>query len=623
MSRVSKRTFDGHSLCIQHLLGAQVERSPDAIAVVAPGRKPLTYRRLFSHMEDIHEALNAVGVRRNDRVALVLPNGPEMAVAFVAVAASAASAPLNPAYRANEFDFSLAALKAKAVIIQTGMNSPAREVARVRGIPVLELSPLTDAEAGIFTLAGDRCSYAAQNALAEPDHVALVLQTSGTTSRPRIVPLTQTNICLAALNNRSTLELVENDRYLNVMPMFHAHSLLLLLSSWLTGASVVCPPSFEASRFFKWMEEFRPTWYSAAPTLHQAILAQAAHNAEIIARCPLRLIRSTTSALAPQVMAELERVFQVPAIEAYGMTEAPSPVTVNPLPPGKRKAGSVGLPAGPEVAIMDQAGKLLPPAETGEVVIRGANVMPGYDDNLEANNLAFTNGWFRSGDQGFFDDEGYLHISGRLKEIINRGGEKISPREVDEVLMDHPAVLQAVTFAVPHATLGEDIAAAIVLRENASVTDIEIRRFAAARLADFKVPRQVLIVEEIPRGPTGKLKRIGLAERLGLVVIDQGRGPGGSKFAGPRTTVEEQLAAICAGVLQLKQVGIYDNFFLLGGHSVLATQVISRIRAVFGVELPLRCLFETPSVADLAVAVMERQAEREGSETLVQMLAEL
>jgi len=540
-----------------------------------------------------------MGMGRNDRVAIVLPNGPEMAVAFVAVAAGATSAPLNPAYRANEFDFYLSDLKAKALIIQSGMDSPAIAVAHARGIPIIELLPALEAEAGIFTLRGDKRSRTARNGFAQPNDVALVLHTSGTTSRPKIVPLTQTNICTSAHNIRVALELVDSDRCLNVMPLFHIHGLMAAtLSSLATGASVVCTPGFDASKFFGWLEAFRPTWYTAVPTMHQAILERAASNRHIIARCPLRFIRSCSASLPPKSMAELEGVFNAPVIESYGMTEAAHQMASNPLPPRQRKPGSVGVAAGPEVAIMDEAGNLLPAGETGEIVIRGANVTRGYENNPAANESAFTNGWFRTGDQGYMDANGYFYITGRLKEIINRGGEKIAPREVDEALIDHPAVAQAVTFAVPHATLSEDVAAAVVLRENASVTERELREFAFARLADYKVPSQVVIVDEIPKGPTGKLQRIGLAEKLAKKLK--------AAFVAPRNAVESTLARIWAEALGLDHVGVHDNFFAMGGDSLLAARVISRIRTAFHVEVPLPTIFQAPTIEQLASLLVER-----------------
>ncbi|HET6756318.1 MAG TPA: AMP-binding protein, partial [Burkholderiales bacterium] len=314
-----------------------------------------------------------------------------------------------------------------------------------------------------------------------------------------------------------TLSLTPADRGLVVMPLFHIHGLIAaVLSPLSAGGSIYCTPGFNALKFFSWIEEASPTWYTAVPTMHQAILSRAERNRDVIKANPLRFIRSSSSSLPVQVLHELERAFGAPVIESYGMTEAAHQMTSNPLPPRARKPGTVGIEAGPQVAIMDERGNLATAGSTGEVVIRGVNVSLGYENNPEANEEAYVRGWFRTGDQGVIDGEGYLTINGRLKEIINRGGEKISPREVDEVLMDHPAVAQAVAFAMPHHKLGEDIAAAIVLREGASATEKEVREFAAKRLADFKVPRKILIVDEIPKGPTGKLTRIGLAAKLGL-----------------------------------------------------------------------------------------------------------
>ncbi len=315
----------------------------------------------------------------------------------------------------------------------------------------------------------------------------------------------------------NTLSLREADVCLNIMPLFHIHGLIAAtLSSIAAGASVVCTPGFNALKFFHWFQEANPTWYTAVPTMHQAILSRADRNKDIIAKGRLRLIRSSSSSLPPQVMEALEQTFGVPVIEAYGMTEASHQMASNPLPPRPRFAGCVGMAAGPDVAIMNEAGDLLAAGSLGEVVIRGRNVTSGYEANPEANAKAFTNGWFRTGDQGVMDEQGYLRLTGRLKELINRGGEKISPLEIDTIIMDHPAVAQVVTFGMPHDKLGEDVAAAVVLREGTSCDERELRAFVSARVADFKVPRKILFLSEIPKGATGKLQRIGLAEKLGM-----------------------------------------------------------------------------------------------------------
>ena len=493
-----------------------IHPSGSAIALEAPGRPALTYDGLRGQMAATVRALNDLGVGRNDAVAIVLPNGPEMASAFLCVAAGATTAPLNPAYRADEFEFYLNDLQARLVIVPAGADTPAVDVARRLGIPLANLHFDPESPAGTFRLSGAPGS-AKMPGLASRDDIALVLHTSGTTSRPKVVPLTHANVCTSATNIATSLALVPADKCLNVMPLFHIHGLVAALASSLSaGASVVCSPGFNALQFFGLLKDHQPTWYTAVPTMHQAILARAARNPEAVSAAKLRLIRSSSASLPPQVMLELEKVFGAPVIEAYGMTKAAHQMASNPLPPAPRKPGSVGIAAGPEVAIMDDAGRLLPQGEIGEIVIRGANVTPGYANNPTANAAAFTNGWFRTGDQGALDEQGYLRLTGRLKEIINRGGEKISPREVDEVLLDHPAVAQAVTFGVPHDKLGEDVAAAVVLNEGAAATEREIRDFVGQRLAAMKVPRQVLFLAEIPKGATGKLQRIGLAKLLGL-----------------------------------------------------------------------------------------------------------
>ena len=457
--------------------------SGSASAIGAPERPPLSYDGLRKLAGDTIATLNGMGIGRNDRVAIVLPNGPEMATAFVTIAGAATTAPLNPAYRADEFEFYLSDLDARALVLDATGNAAAEEVAARLKIPVIRLEVAAGVPAGTFTLRSDLKGAAAHPGPSQPGDTALVLHTSGTTSRPKIVPLTVANLTASARNIRASLQLTPADRCLNIMPLFHIHGLIAAVSSSLSaGASVICTPGFNALKFFQWLDEAKPTWYTAVPTMHQAILARAPRNQESVARAKLRFIRSSSSS----------------------------------LPPRQHKAGSVGLAAGPEMAILAPDGRLCGPGEVGEICIRGDNVTAGYEKNPKANGEAFAYGWFHTGDQGTVDEEGYYRITGRLKEIINRGGEKISPREVDEVIMDHPAVAQVVTFGMPHAKLGEEVAAVVVLREGQTATERDIREFCATRLADFKVPRKVLFMDEIPKGATGKLQRIGLAEKLGL-----------------------------------------------------------------------------------------------------------
>jgi len=498
------------------LLADHVGATP---AIGAPGREWLSYGALRQLAVDIRAQLRSFGIGAEDRVAIVLPNGAEMATAFVTIAQSAVTAPLNPAYQQEEYAFYLSDLRAKALVVPVGYDGPALAAAQDCGMAILRLETRVDWPAGQFTLTGPAGQPVAATAPG-PDSTALILHTSGTTSRPKIVPLLQSNLAASARNISAALALTPADRCLNVMPLFHIHGLIAAVSASLAaGASIWCAPGFDALKFFGWMRDAQPTWYTAVPTMHQAILSRAARNQDIIDATPLRFLRSSSASLPAQVMLALADTFKAPVIEAYGMTEATHQMASNPLPPRAQKPGSVGVAAGPLLRIAHEVENRLIDG-MGEVVISGPNVTPGYESNPEANakNFFVSDGqrWFRTGDQGALDADGYLHLTGRLKEIINRGGEKISPLEVDGVLLDHPAIGQVVVFAVPHPKLGEEVAAAVVLREGQSATEREIRDFAASRMADFKVPKRVIILDEIPKGATGKVQRIGLAEKLGL-----------------------------------------------------------------------------------------------------------
>lgn len=583
------------------------KETPDAVSISAPGRPDLSYQGLQNQIKIIAITLNGLDIKRNDRVAIILPNGPEMAVAFLAVSSCATCAPLRPNYREKEYNFFLSDLNAKALILPAGLDNPAVNVAKKMGLKIIHLTYNERDPAGIFKLEEE--AHHSRPEFAFPEDIALVLHTSGTTSRPKSVPLKHKNLCTSALNIRNALGLKQNDRCLNIMPLFHIHGLIgALLSSISSGGSIVCTPGFYAPRFFDWLDQYRPTWYTAVPTMHQAILLRTDENMEIIKRPQLRFIRSSSSALAPKVMADLQRVFQVPVVESYGMTEASHQIASNPLPPGTQKAGSVGLAAGPEIAIMDEKGDLLPQGEIDEIVIRGPNVTSGYENNPTANKEAFTKGWFRTGDEGYFDNDGYLILTGRLKEIINRGGEKISPREIDELLLQHPEISEAVAFAVPHPKLGEDIAVAIVLREGVSLTREDIQNFVYAQLADFKVPRYTLFLDEIPKGTTGKIQRIGLSEKLGLSSINLEKAESKTKYKPPSREIEKKLIEIWSEVLGVEQVGINDNYFQLGGDSILAGLIIAKISEEIGIKQIEPVIFlHAPTIEQMAVLLEKKE----------------
>ena len=485
--------------------------APDTVAVQLAGGPDATYTDLRGSVDALAGQLRGAGVSPGDRVALVLPNGPGMAAAFLAAATAGTAAPLNPRYRGEELALSFEELGVRVVVVA----SDTTEIPALPGIRRLDL----EGEGLALTLreAGEPVP-AAPGPPPAPTDIALVLQTSGTTSRPKTVPLTHANLTVSAANIAESLALTADDRCLLVMPLFHIHGLIAgLLAPLSAGGAIACPGDFNAFRFFEWLDAFEPTWYTAVPTMHQLVLARAPRHAETLAQANLRFVRSSSAPLPAIVLERIEETFGAPMIEAYGMTEASHQMAAQPLPPGLRKPGAVGRATAIEMAILDPAGDPLAPHERGEVSIRGASVTAGYEANPEANAAAFTTaGWFRTGDEGYLDEDGYLFLTGRLKELINRGGEKVAPREVEEVILRHPAVRQAVCFALPHATLGEDVAAAVIRNDGAELEEATVRDLCGEHLAPFKVPRKVVFVDEIPVGPTGKLQRIGLAERLGL-----------------------------------------------------------------------------------------------------------
>jgi acyl-CoA synthetase (AMP-forming)/AMP-acid ligase II len=590
---------------ILQLLQERAQSMAHAVALQAPARIALDYYTLHDHVVRTAASLRRNGIERDEIIAVVLPNGPEMATAFLSASAAAVCAPLNPAYQAEEFAFYLSDLPAKALVIASALDSPARDAARDAGIPIIELTWDSSEPAGLFALDGGpgKDMHAGVDTPREND-IALVLHTSGTTSRPKIVPLTHGNLCASARHIAGTLQLTPADRCLNVMPLFHIHGLVAaLLSSLNAGASVVCTPGFVGASFFDWLDDFRPTWYTAVPTIHRTVLSRAAAHRSKVSPAPLRFIRSSSAALPRATLEELEQTFGVPVIEAYGMTEAAHQMASNPLPPLQRKAGTVGRAAGPEITVLAPDGTPLPAGARGEIAIRGPNVTAGYMRNPSANAAAFTQGWLRTGDEGVLDKERYLTILGRLKELINRGGEKISPLEVDEALMAHPAVEQALSFSAPDALLGEEVAAVVVVHPGMEVSERELREFVALSVAHFKVPKRVIFASSIPLGPTGKPQRTGLAERLGISFDAAVRSAGTSERLDPSSPVEEILASIWAGLMRTGRPSVRENFFYAGGDSALAAQFVARVRDTLSVEVSLLSFFDNPTIEGFASVV--------------------
>jgi len=485
------------------------EGADTSIALLGVDGTSIQYGELRAQVGLLQRELSGLGVGAQDRVAIVLPNGPSAAIAFLAAASRAAAAPLNPKYRESEFEFYLSDLSPRLVLVSEETSDAALAAAESTGAPIATLS----GPPGKLSFGVDPASDLVDTP--RPADPGLFLHTSGTTSRPKVVPISQLNLARSARNIAASLDLTPADRSLNVMPLFHIHGLMAgLLAPIATGASVIATPGFDAFAFFKQLETLTPTYYTAVPTMHQMIIDRARRRDDDLNHAGLRFIRSSSASLPAPVLEALEELFEAPVIEAYGMTEATHQMCANPLPPGRRKTRSVGVPTGIELRVFGENGSPVGAGEIGQVAIKGATVVSGYQDNPDATDEAFVGDWFLTGDQGYLDDDGYLYLTGRLKELINRGGEKISPLEVDEALLRHDQVAQAVTFGVAHGKLGEDVAAGVVLEPGATVTERELRDYLADTLAAFKVPRSIVFLDELPKGATGKLQRIGLADRL-------------------------------------------------------------------------------------------------------------
>lgn len=578
-------------------LHAQV--SPVAPALMAHGQNPLTYAALNTLIGNTAKQLREHGLSRTDRVAVVMPNGPQAAVAILSVMAVSIVAPLNPDYKQPEFEEIFLRIGIRTLIIKGELSHPARAAADVCGVSVLEIDTGHSNDAGDFkiTTVAIRENISPGWSNSESSDVALVMQTSGTTATPKVVPLLHSNLLASATNLALSLHLSEKDRCLHFLPMFHIGGIVdVLLAPLLMGGTVFCAPSFSAPDFFHNLMSFRPTWTQAVPVMLNEILESSANYPQAIAGHSLRFVRSVSAALPVDLMASFEGAFSVPIIEIYGMTETAGVITSNPLPPSKRIAGSVGLAAGGEIDILDPMDRPLVSGEIGNIVVRGHNVMPGYENAPDENERAFIHQWFRTGDQGYLDSDGYLYLVGRTKEMINRGGEKIVPGELDRVMLSNPMIADAASFAVPHPTLGEDVAALVVLKPGVANIDKEaLIIFLKERVAFFKVPKRIFFVDEIPRNVNGKLQRGLLTKLYGSVEEADGGRP---DYVAPVTPVAKYIAEVWADILKVDKIGMRDDFFALGGDSLKAASLINALQQKSNATLYVSSLFDAPTLEE-------------------------
>ena len=578
------------------------QTTPQQIAILAVDGTSLTYGALWTRTTEIAGELRRFGVAAGDRVAVVLPGGADASVATVAVASAAVCVPLHAGFSTGELRRALQELDVSALLTSRDLESAGRSAAYSLGLPVIELSPGEEGQIGAFSL---DCPAPGPPAVEEwpgAQDDAFVLLTSGSTAQPKLVPLTQCGICHSAYHAGVALSLESRDRLINVQPLAHAHGLISgLLTALAAGSSVVCAPAFEATAFLGWLSRFGATWYTAVPPIHRALIAAARRRSRGV-QSSLRLIRSASSSLPIDVLTELESLFGVPVIETYGMTEAASQIAANPL--ARCKGGSVGKPAGADIAVIDSEGRTLAAGERGQVVLRGPAITRGYLKNDSATTSAFRDGWFRTGDLGYLDSDGYLFLLGRMNkaDIINRGGQKVSPAEVERTLLSHPGVAVAVVFPVPHARLGEDVAAAVVPRAGHKVDARKLRRFVSERMARFKVPGLIRLVAAIPAATDGKLVRSELAAKFSMTT-PRSHVHRNDQLTPPRSQAEWQLERIWAELLGLNEVSIHEDIFALGADSLTIAQALARLRSRFAIELSFRDIFDAPTIASLATLI--------------------
>lgn len=591
-------------IVLSQLVDGWAEAQPERPALLALQRPALTYAELARQMHSVAQALTQAGASPPDApVATLFGNGIDAAVSFLAVTCCAPCVALSPRASIDELRFCLDDSDARVLLWGGGVNLELLLTAQQFGVTLIEFDSV------LRSL--EPTTHVPRSTQRAPNDVALMLHTSGTTARPKLVPLTQANLVASATRIATHLALQPADRCLNVMPLFHIHGLVgVLLASLAAGASVVCSPGFDATCFVDWVERFQPTWYSAVPTIHQSVLGISEAYRRRLPQHRFRFIRSSSAALSPSTLHALEAATGAPVVEAYGMTEAAHQMASNPLPPGLRKPGSVGPSAGAQIAVVDAAGHALATGAQGEVVVRGPGVMASYGGRVPPSADAFVDGWFRTGDLGHLDADGYLFISGRLKEIINRGGEKISPREVDDAVLEHADVTQTAAFAVEHPTLGEDLVAAVVRMPGSDLTEAALRQFLFSRLAAHKVPSRIVFVEAIPKGPTGKVQRHTLPKTLApwLAVA----------YEAPADDTQRAIETVLRQVLQSDAVGLRDNFFSLGGDSLKAMQAVALINQRHGVQLAAAALFHHPTIGELATVVDAAQAAMRQQRALIQ-----
>jgi acyl-CoA synthetase (AMP-forming)/AMP-acid ligase II/acyl carrier protein len=588
----------------------RAELQPDQAAIVATGFQPLSYRELQCLIGEVRAALYLAGLGRRARIAIAIPNGPQAALAIVAVACSAVSIPLNPRQTLREIEIGLATLRPDAVLLFRGDDSVARRAAEEKGIAIIEVTQSKEGTLGFETVEPPISTAATLDESDEPDPnaPAFILQTSGTASEPKLIPFSHRNMLAAAARVQAWFNLSSQDRCLSVSPVFYSHGLkVTVFTPLLSGGTVVFPADPSKFDYAEWFTFLRPTWYSAGPTLHRLIFDRTNFRADAITGHSLRFVLSGGAPLPRNVLEGLQDTFGVPVVEHYGSSEA-AQISANLPPPGPCKPGTCGVPPPDTIAIVGDDGHRLPPGKLGEILVGGPTVISGYLDAPELNRACFLDGWFRSGDIGSIDEDGFLTLHGRKTDVINRGGEKISPLEIDEALMRHPAILEAAAFSVPHPRLGEDVVAAVILRPGMTTTSVELRKYLQEQVAPFKVPRRIVFREQLPKGTTGKVLRRRLTESWeGGPAADTQVAPSLAENTLANKDLVKELTNLWERLLRITPVSVDDDFFEKGGDSLLVMEMLSELEWRTGLTIPSSILFEATTIRQLVQKLSDRQ----------------
>jgi len=574
-----------------NILEALLQADPSAPALLSSSGVLWSHVELRSAIQYVQAILLEQGIKPGDRVAFAVRRGFEAAWAFLGIISFTTAVPLDPELSDHEREFLLKDAGVRILITDSDVGGDAKRLSAENVCPVISLPAVSSLQ-----LSGDATPPSLMH---EHSEVALVLYTSGTTSDPKRVALTHAHLAASCRNIGNAIRFGPTDRCLNPMPLFHTHGLVAgLLAPLIHGGCVILPEVYDTETYLVSIKTHAATCYTAAPTLHHSLAKAVREDPALADDHSLRVIRSASASLAPTVLLELEQHFGVPVIETYGMTEATNQITSNQLPPGSRIPGSAGKPVGTELKIVDKAGLDLPHGQRGEVWIRGLSVVNAYEGNPSATGKAFEDGWLKTGDLGYLDENGYLFLTGRSREVINRGGELIAPRVIDEALQSHPAVDEALTFAIPHPTLGEEIAAAVVLDPSREVLEQELREYMFGRVADHMIPVRIVAIRQLPVNHVGKPQRRILTSQLGDSLTEE--------YVTPKSPFEVELANIWRDVLGIDRVGRNDNFFLLGGDSLSAARSRQRTADRIGQEITLRDTFRHPVLKDLAWLVFQR-----------------